>query len=176
MAKFIYLILGCFITVSCKNSDDQEVRSSFKNFNHFYQQQKDYRKIPKPLLSENLIYYIDLAKQKEKQSAENIKQSDFPTDKPEIIEGDIFSSLYEGFNEYKILNSTIKKDTAQLQLELTNTNFKPITIWNDECILVKQNGQWKVDNFIFGKLDNAGFESTQNIFKSFLHFENPPEK
>lgn len=177
MAKFIYLIIGCYITVSCVNSDDIEVRKTFESFNYSYQQEKNYRKIPEQLLSNNLIYYIDLAKEKEKQSAENIKQSNFPTDKPEIIEGDVFSSLYEGFNEYKILNSTIKNDTIRLHLKLINTEFKPIVIWDDECILVKQNGKWKVENFIFGKLDsNTGYRSTQNIFKSFLHFENPQIK
>jgi len=175
MVKFLFLLL-CWFSVSADISpQEQEVKNSFKKFNQFYQTHKYYRKIPRNILSKHLLFYIDLAQKKENQSAENVKWSDSPTDKPDIIEGDVFSSLYEGFNEYKILSCTIKNNTARLKLELKNTRFKPIIVWNDDCILIKENGIWKVDNFIFRK-KGASFKDTHNIFKSFMHFEQPPVK
>ncbi len=176
MIKFVFLIFCSVITASCQNSNDRAVKNSFNSFYNSYKHHKDFREIPRDMLSENLLNLIDLAEKKEKQSAENIKLSSFPSDKPDIIEGDVFSSLYEGFNEYKILSHPIKDDTARLNLELKNTDFKPITKWNDECIMIKENGKWKIDNFIFSNKDNSGYKNTQNIFRSFLRFENPPEK
>ncbi|MCJ8152789.1 hypothetical protein MKJ01_03290 [Chryseobacterium sp. SSA4.19] len=176
MVKFLFLLLCWLGTAAGTGSQEQEVKNSFKKFNQSYQAHKDHRKIPRSILSEHLLFYIDLAQKKENQSIENVKRSDSPTDKPDIIEGDVFSSLYEGFNEYKILSCTIKNNTARLKLELKNTHFKPIIVWNDDCILIKEKGIWKVDNFIFGKKDNDGKKNTQNIFRSFMHFEHPPIK
>ncbi len=175
MVKFFILLLCWSGTALGTGSTDKEVKNSFKKFDQWYQAHKDYRKIPRAMLSKHLLFYIDLAEKKEKESSENIKRSSSPTDKPEMIERDIFSSLYEGFNEYKILGCTIKNNTARLKLELKNTHVKPIAVWNDDCILIKENGTWKIDNFIFGKKGN-GFKNTHDIFKSFLHFEQPPVK
>lgn len=163
--KKLMILMICFLSiVSCKNSDAEKVNETFTKFAEAYKKSHDFREVPKDLLSKNLLYFFNRAQTEEANSAEAIQKSEFPTDKPDMIEGDVFSSVYDGFNEYKILKTDLKTDTATLKLELKNTESQPALSWKDDCIMVKENGSWKIDNFIYGQPSASGAKSTQEVF------------
>jgi hypothetical protein len=72
----------------------------------------------------------------------------FPSDKPPWIEGDIFSSSFEGFDSFAIEKSVIDDDAATLIIKYT-TQQKPDsanTSWQDALLLKKIGTTWHVDD------------------------------
>ncbi len=169
--KFILIYFTiAFAFFSCKKVETHSPEESFEKFFIEYQK-KDFRQIPDSMLSSQLVHYINLVEKIEAQSTENIKNSSFPTDKPNLLEGDIFSSLYEGFDDYKILSKETKDSIVILHLELTNQTIQPKTTWKEDCIMKNDNGAWKIENFIFKNNNKNDFKSTLNVLQSFVHIE-----
>ena len=77
-------------------------------------------------------------------------------DSPPLIEGDIFSSLFEGPTAWKVVACNGDNKTARCNVSLTHQDAgqKPVS-WTDTLVLANENG-WKVDdvaydaNFAFG--------------------------
>lgn len=73
----------------------------------------------------------------------------FPTDKPPWIEGDIFSSSFEGFDSFVIEKSSIDDNAATLIIKYT---IQPQgvdaanTSWHDALLLKKIDALWRVDD------------------------------
>ena len=63
-----------------------------------------------------------------------------------MIEGDVFSSLYEGQDAVKIGDIKIEGNKATAEVEFTNTEYK--LTWKDVVILVQENG-WKIDDVLY---------------------------
>jgi hypothetical protein len=161
MKKSIILasILISLIAFSCKNNEEQEVRKVVETF---YKENKtvDFRDNNKALFSKDLSMLIDKTIAREALSAARILKSDYPTDKPLMVEGDIFSSLYEGTDSLKILEVKIEASKAIVTVEYKQREVeKP---WKDEYILVNEQG-WKIDNVIF-----KSFEHHNNSTKTLL--------
>lgn len=73
-------------------------------------------------------------------------------EEPPLVEGDPFSSLFEGATSYKLGKCEEKGRTATCAVELTYAGApdeKP-TDWTDRAILVKERGGWVVDDLDFG--------------------------
>lgn len=67
---------------------------------------------------------------------------------PPLVEGDIFTSLFEGADSYKILSCDEKSDSAACLLEFKNKNpgdGKTFT-WKDGVMLVKGKSGWLVSD------------------------------
>jgi len=83
-------------------------------------------------------------------------------DAPPLIEGDIFSSLFEGPTAFKVGVCRGDDKTARCAIALTHQDpgQKPVS-WIDTLVLVNQGG-WKVDdiaydaNFAFGNTGTLG--------------------
>jgi len=158
--QFIFLIVMLCL-FGCK----QDKTAIEKVVNSFYNHQiTDYKMADKNLLSSELIELIKQAEKIELSSKERIKHSEFPTDKPVMIEGDIFTSVYEGQTGFEILEIKIKDNKATVLIELKN-NLKKIP-WQDEMQLIDQNG-WKIDNVIFKNI-HPDIGSTQALLKGFI--------
>ena len=82
-----------------------------------------------------------------------------------MIEGDIFTSLYEGHNAFTIDEITIEKHQAKVLVEFSNYTYKQK--WTDEVILVNENG-WKIDNVIF-KAYNPTLKNTKEILLGLIN-------
>lgn len=152
-------ILFYLVVFACKNNDEQEIRNVVEAF---YKEDKtiDFRENNKALFSKDLSMLIDKTVAREALSAARILKSDYPTDKPLVVEGDIFSSLYEGSDSMKILAVKIEENKAIVTVEYKQREVeKP---WKDEYILVKEQG-WKIDNVIF-----KSFEHHNNSTKTLL--------
>lgn len=104
-----------------------------------------------PLLSAKLNQQLADAAAAETRFQKKNKQS------PPLIEGDIFSSLFEGPTAWKIGACAGNAIAARCAASLTRQDpgQKPVS-WIDTVVLVNQNGGWKVDdlaydaNFAFG--------------------------
>lgn len=98
-------------------------------------------------LSQSLICLLDHARDYRNRFAQK-----FPTDKPPFIEGDIFTSLFEGANRYKLESTRIANQVATIQLhfyyDLGDQTDK--TGWRDSVLLQQKNHQWRIVDIHYG--------------------------
>ncbi len=86
--------------------------------------------------------------------ADSVRASDqqrAPNDKPSYVEGDLFSSLFEGPSEFFVTRAA---DDAQSPVRVvvtfTNTQKKPKVEWTDTAIVVRENGHWRLTDIHYG--------------------------
>ncbi|MBK6989234.1 MAG: hypothetical protein IPH33_14055 [Bacteroidetes bacterium] len=95
--KLNMFLIVCFLLstiLSCSDDSKTEVTSTINTFLKTYK--GDFHTADKNLMSTDLADLISKSVSKEELEAEKVKVSEFPTDKPLMIEGDIFSSFFEG--------------------------------------------------------------------------------
>jgi hypothetical protein len=79
----------------------------------------------------------------EERSRAAVLASEFPTDKPHLLEGEIFSGLYEGFTGFELGVEEVTQDRATVDVRFTNSHYA--TGWTDRVQLVDADG-WKIDD------------------------------
>ncbi|PRD48065.1 hypothetical protein [Sphingobacterium haloxyli] len=121
-------------------------------------------KIDKDLISEDLAGLISKAAAMEKIDAIRVANSNEPTNKPRLIEGDIFSSLYEGAEHFSVEDIKNLDDKAIVTVRFSNTTFNEK--WDDEIVFVKQE-KWVIDDVIFKSYDPA-LPTTKAILQDFI--------
>jgi hypothetical protein len=97
-----------------------------------------------PLLSARLAGMINAAAAAEARFHARVKQA------PPLIEGDLFSSQFEGFQSYRVGACTAASAAGRcaVQLHYQGQGQKPVD-WNDEILFIKAGGQWKVDDIAY---------------------------
>jgi len=103
----------------------------------------DFRQADRRLLSGALASALQSASEGEKESVARVKASEFPNDKPLILEGEIFAGLYEGFTGYEVAGESISDGQAVVQVRFRNDNYN--VSWMDDVVLVDEDG-WKIDD------------------------------
>ena len=103
----------------------------------------DFRQADRRLLSGALASALQSASEGEKESAARVKASEFPNDKPLILEGEIFAGLYEGFTGYEVAGESISDGQAVVQVRFRNDHYN--VSWMDDVVLVDEDG-WKIDD------------------------------
>lgn len=103
----------------------------------------NFRAADRAALSPNLADALQSAVAIEKASAAAVLASDFPTDKPQLLEGEIFSGLYEGFTGWTITGENSGEGTATVEVAFTNSHYG--VGWVDEVDLIDAGG-WKIDD------------------------------
>lgn len=73
----------------------------------------------------------------------------FPGDKPPWVEGDIFSSNFEGFTSFSAANSKSRKDGREVAIRFTYAEGKYSVKWTDTLILQNEAGRWLVDDIYY---------------------------
>ena len=121
-------------------------------------------KLDSSLFSKDLYQLITQSKDTEQKSREIIRMSKAPTDKPLLIEGEVFASLYEGYSSFKVLNTELVKDTALLSVEFTNQSYQQV--WTDKVRLIAVAGSWKLDNVVYGKASSQ--LDLQQLLRAFV--------
>jgi hypothetical protein len=115
------------------------------------------------LLSEALASAVQSAVDGEKESVVRVKASEFPNDKPLILEGEIFAGLYEGFTGHEIAGESISDGQAVVQVRFRNDHYN--VSWTDEVVLVDEDG-WKLDNVRYTQ-KLAGLLSLRDVLLEF---------
>ena len=123
----------------------------------------NFREADPTYLSGGLKAALQATSDGEKQSAERVKASDFPNDKPQILEGEIFSGLYEGFTSFQAGPENVKDGQATVEVRFRNEHYG--VDWTDEVVLIEENG-WKIDDVRYiGK--KAGLLSLREVLQDF---------
>jgi hypothetical protein len=154
---FLFFILGC---------NQADVNESRKTIDVFYGQYKpgDYRVVDKSLLSKAFGEKINLASAKQAASAEELKAMG-STDKPLMIEGDIYTSLYEGATSHEIGQIDNVNGNMKAVVKFVNDPYKHN--WTDTVILIKEDGSWKIDNVLYTAKQGSA-RSVRDVLDVFL--------
>jgi len=158
LVVFTVGMLGC-------NNANQEIKTVVESFYKNYT--ADHNSAKTSLLSANLSKLLSGTIKKEKASEEAILKSTHPNDKPDLIEGDIFSSLYEGPTSVSVEKIKIDGDTASVTANFKNATYK--TSWQDEILLIKEKS-WKIDNIIYKGESPIGSDA-KKVLKDFIKGE-----
>ncbi len=104
------------------------------------------RAIFAPLISPALEKLLADANAAEELHFERTKNQE-----PPLVEGDAFSSLFEGATAYKLGDCRKKAEAAVCDVHLTYAEGtgKPTT-WVDQAMLAKSGGGWVLDDIVFG--------------------------
>jgi hypothetical protein len=178
--KLVFLLLSvCLIFTGCRKTEshadghtDQEITQRINQLYTTYGASGEAlydQPISESLFSPELKKIIEDAVNASKADIERIKKSEYPDDKPFLLEGSVFTSQYEGFTSYKIKKihtpdpsgKSIKAD-----VELENAAFSPKTVWTDQVQLIKIDGTWKIDNINFG--DNPDIKDLKTGLQNFV--------
>ena len=174
--KSVLWSLFLVLLVSCQNKNEIEKKEIETIVNKLYEKQEGiYEKTRDSLFSKALLQKIEAIRDITKKDVERIEKSNFPTDKPILLEGAVYSSLGDGFTKYIIKTVEIKGKKAEATIDF-EYNSNPLTKWSDKIQLINESG-WKVDNIIFDtkisssddineKLDPIGFDP--NFFKDVI--------
>jgi hypothetical protein len=82
-----------------------------------------------------------------------------PDEKPPFVEGDLFSSLFEGPTSFTMGAAKVSSRQASVLVRFTYVDSRPGmkgTTWQDRYLLTKVNGRWLIDDVEYlGKWDFA---------------------
>jgi hypothetical protein len=154
---FVFLLM----LSACKSANQEAIQ---KQLDGFFGKTMMHNEVDQSALSTELSSLLQQALEAEKNDAEATKKGPFPTDKPLLIEGDIFSSLYEGRTSAKVQSITIDEQKAKAVLALENKPYN--TQWTDTVLLVNENKVWKIDDVVYGQANKQG--STRKVLNSFI--------
>ncbi|WP_160292060.1 DUF3828 domain-containing protein [Pedobacter lusitanus] len=161
--KILLAVAAIVILSGCNNSKS---KSAAKTVDAFYKNYTGpFEAADKTLLSAELTALINKAIVLENESAAELKAAN-STDKPAMIEGDIFTSLYESYTSYKVGRVKTDGNQATVRVEFTN-NREGNIVWTDEVNLVKENEVWKIDNVRY-RMKNAPNDNLKEILAVFL--------
>ncbi|MGN7757357.1 hypothetical protein ACTJIV_07745 [Chryseobacterium sp. 22532] len=166
--KKIFLCLGIFLFLAaCKNNGSRansaEETSVIQKANELYRlyggsNDALYNKpFSDSLFSPELKRTLEEALNASKADIEKVKHSDHPDEKPLLFEGAVFSSLYEGYNSYKIKSVVINPSGTSADAAVTFEYMmsQPKVIWTDKVHLIKSGQEWKIDNISFDSIANS---------------------
>lgn len=100
-------------------------------------------KLLAPFLSQDLQQMIRVARQKQ---AKFIKEH--PDEKPPWIEGDLFSSSFEGAHGYRVGTPVIQDTRAEIPIHLFYRDGKKTIRWTDALVLTRTNEGWVVSDIL----------------------------
>ena len=73
-----------------------------------------------------------------------------PDEKPPLVEGDLFSSLFEGPDSYSAADSKIEGSRATVKMDLRHGEGSSATSWQDTVVLETDDGIWCISDVEYG--------------------------
>ncbi len=99
-----------------------------------------------PLLAGELRGLLAAAKREQERCAKR-----FPNEKPPWVEGDVFSSNFEGFTSFRVDASKARgrgrERTAAVRFQYAGGKGR--VNWNDELVLRNEAGRWRVVDVVY---------------------------
>jgi hypothetical protein len=163
---YSFTILQLLFLNSC-HSDKQEREISY-TINTLYKKPNVYDQLGADtvLLSKKLSYLVARAKQVEALDRERVRNSEYATDKPLLIEGEIFTSIYEGHTSFKLRKVDIRCNKANAVVIFFNKGYK--IEWCDTLLLVNENG-WKLDDVKYNNHSGCLQKTLNDFNTSYEH-------
>jgi hypothetical protein len=123
---------------------------------------KEY-KILSPLLSEELRQLFEAAKREQ----ERFIKENGPDQKPPWIEGDLFTSLFEGAHSFKLGSPRIRDNYAEVPVSLEYRGDGSASQWSDTLVLIGTKEGWRVwDILLNGEWEFKSGNSLRGILKT----------
>ena len=69
-----------------------------------------------------------------------------PDDKPPLVEGDLFSSLFEGPDSVSSAGAAVDEDSAEVSLLMRSGDGDKATRWKDTVMLARKDGVWCIED------------------------------
>ena len=167
MNKYLFFIIlislllqSCDKEPSSKKEIGNKITQLYASSETIYDQEPD-----TTLFTSEIMVLIENARKITAGDQERIKNSPSPTDKPLILEGNIFCSFYEGFTKYTIKDISIIDTTAKVIIDFEYDSKQKET-WTDTIVL-KKDQNWKIDNILYSKK-----YTTYKDLKEILDFKN----
>ncbi len=109
----------------------------------------------RPYLSDRLNMLLDLAGRAEERHARRTRGRE-----PPLMEGDIFTSLFEGASRFEVMRCRVTdaRSICRVSLVYNEPRSEPAH-WQDQTMLVRERGRWVVDDVLYGgdwKFGNKG--------------------
>jgi hypothetical protein len=156
---FLFAVLASLFGLgACSRAAPLDPRATAQAFYEFYLQQRmsglpspEQTRTLKSLLSNELLSAIERARS---EQAEFIGQN--PDEKPPWIEGDLFSSLYEGAHSYRVIQVDETPTETRVLIHLEHRDdasaaASPATTeWRDRLLLIQENGRWVIADIEYG--------------------------
>ena len=149
-------LIACFIVAAAACSgggDERSMRASATTFYNTYLKlhppgipdKKQHEQFA-PVLSTALNGLLSDAAAAEESYAKATKG-----ESPPLVEGDLFTSLFEGAESYTIGACTQERDAGSCLIDLTYTDQrdKSKVVWQDRLYLVRDSNKWLVDDIEF---------------------------
>jgi hypothetical protein len=141
---FLLILLVGISTAACAQQQKAEVFA-----NQFYQKYLELNvrglpnekqlKILSPYLSEDLRKLFEKAQLEQKQFIE-----ENPTEKPPWVDGDMFTSLFEGAQSFKTGEVKTRGVYTDVSVNLEYKENGQTSRWTDTLVLVKTKEGWRV--------------------------------
>ena len=95
-----------------------------------------------PHLTPGLLQDIEAARREQRRCSRK-----FPDDKPPWIEGDLFSSNFEGFSSYRVEDGARGGGNVPVAYEYVSGTDR--VEWRDVLTLKRVGGRWRLDNVTY---------------------------
>jgi len=146
--KYALLVTSTLVLLALSGCAPQPTSAVEDAVHAFYAARPTHRDVARGLLSQGLAVQLAAAIAAEDHDRARVKASAFPDEKPMLIEGDIFTSLYEGQTRARVEQVELNDGRALARVAFENTAYD--IAWTDRVALVDENG-WKIDNVIYGR-------------------------
>lgn len=103
------------------------------------------RQVLDPFLSPSLLESMERARREQLDHLRN-----FPDEKPPWIEGDLFSSLFEGPHRFRVGEARIEGERAEVPVAYERTERGDTVKWTDTFLLTKSPQGWRIDDVRYG--------------------------
>ncbi|MDO8839976.1 MAG: hypothetical protein Q7V31_13715 [Parvibaculum sp.] len=124
----------------------------------------DFRTRLRPVISPGLDSLLAQAAEAERRHTERTDNSE-----PPYLQGDIFSSLFEGATGYEIGKCEADGETVACDVLLVHDAPEQPVQWTDRVVLVSANGRWAVDDIHYGgDWDFASKGTLQQMLKAVI--------
>jgi hypothetical protein len=98
-----------------------------------------------PYLGEDLREGLRAAR--ELQESERARS---PGEKPPFVDGDLFSSLFEGPTRFEVVGDTASEGRHHLAVRFTYDGASPPVSWQDVAVVELEHGRWVVTDVRYG--------------------------
>jgi hypothetical protein len=84
------------------------------------------------------------------QVRQEVAKAERPDEKPPYVEGDLFSSLFEGPDEFEVADSVVEGDRARVAIAMSAGRGDQARRWKDTVELRLDEGIWCLDDVAYG--------------------------
>lgn len=84
------------------------------------------------------------------QVRQEVAKAERPDEKPPYVEGDLFSSLFEGPDEFEAADSIVEGDRARVEIAMSAGRGDQARRWKDTVELRLDDGIWCLDDVAYG--------------------------